>query len=91
MKSLVPIPSESFERLKREKETGPGYQVVSVKLKDGRCFDQAVASEGYIIQVRGHEVVPFLPGEIAFVSLNHHHWNFRDVSHARIRNRAMAA
>ena len=31
---------ESAERLKREKETGIGYQVVAVKLKDGRCFDQ---------------------------------------------------
>ena len=55
MKPVVAIPRESLERLRREKETGIGYQVVSVELKDGRHFDQAVASEGCIITVRGYE------------------------------------
>jgi len=53
MKCLVPIPPESATSLKREKETGPGYQIVSVVLKDGTRFEQVVASEGYIIAVRG--------------------------------------
>jgi len=28
-----------------------GYQVIAVELKDGRYFDQVVASEGCIIEV----------------------------------------
>ena|ERR1700730_18587984 len=80
MKRLIPIPSESIDQLKREKETGIGYQVVSVKLKDGRCFEQVVASEGCIIQVRGHKDVPFAPDEVESVRVNHKHWNFRDSS-----------
>jgi hypothetical protein len=91
MRHLVPIPTESVSHLKREKETGIGYQVVSVKLKDGRCFDQVVASEGCIIQVRGYEVVPFAPDEVAAVSVNHKRWNFRDASHSRDRSRAASA
>jgi hypothetical protein len=91
MKCLVPIPPESVNYLKREKETGMGYQVVSVKLKDGRCFDQVVASEGCIIQVRGYEIVPFSPDEVASVSVNHKRWNFRDASHARDKSRAASA
>jgi len=91
MQCLVPIPPESVNHLRREKETGIGYQVVSVKLKDGRCFDQVVASEGCIIQVRGHEVVPFAPDEVASVSVNHKRWNFRDVSHARSKSKAASA
>ena len=63
MKHLVPVTTESADLLKREKETGIGYQVVSVKLKDGRRYEQAVASEGCIIQVRGYETVPFAPNE----------------------------
>lgn len=58
MRCLVPIPRESVEQLKREKETGIGYHVVSVDLKDGRHFDQVVASEGCIIAVRGYEAFP---------------------------------
>jgi hypothetical protein len=91
MKSLVRIPSDSIEHLKREKETGIGYHVVAVKLKDGRCFDQAIASEGCVIQVRGYDVVPFLPDQIATVSVNHKRWNFRNASHDRIKAKAAAA
>ena len=91
MKRLVPVPSESADLLKREKETGIGYQVVSVKLKDGRCYEQAVASEGCIIQVRGYENVPFAPNELESVRVNHKRWNFRDSSHARNKSRAASA
>jgi len=54
-----------------------GYQVVSVTLKDGKHFDQVVASEGFIIQVRGHKDVPFSGDDMAFVDVNHKRWNFR--------------
>jgi len=52
MKKLVPIPRESLNRLKKDDLKGFGYQFVSIKLKDGRVFPQAVASEGCVIQVR---------------------------------------
>jgi hypothetical protein len=54
-----------------------GYQVVSVTLKNGKHFDQVVASEGFIIQVRGHKDVPFSSDEMASVNVNHSRWNFR--------------
>ena len=46
MKKLVPIPPESLKRSKKNDLKDFGYQVVSVKLKDGRVFAQAVASDG---------------------------------------------
>ena len=91
MRCLVPIPAESVNHLKREKETGIGYQIVSVTLKDGRSFDQVVASEGCIIQVRGYAAVPFAPDEVASVRVNHKRWNFRDASHARNKSKAASA
>ncbi len=48
MKRVVTLPPESLGILKNEKQTGPGYQVVAVHLKDGRWFDQVVASEGCV-------------------------------------------
>ena len=78
MKRLIPIPHEHADNLRRHAETGMGYQVVSVTLKNGKRFDQVVASEGCVIQVRGHKDVPFTPEDVASVDVNHKHWNFRE-------------
>jgi hypothetical protein len=77
MKRLVPIPREQADGLRGHGETGPGYQVVSITLKNGKCFDQVVASEGCVIHVRGHKDVPFAPDDVASVNVNHRRWNFR--------------
>jgi hypothetical protein len=91
MKCLVPLPSETISELRRERETGPGYQVVAVRLKDGRHFDQVVASEGCVIAVRGYADVPFQVDEIANVRVNHQGWNFRHSSDARSCGRKAAS
>jgi hypothetical protein len=91
MKRLVPIPSGFVDGLKRVKETGIGYQVVSVELKDGRSFDQVATSEGCIIEVRGYKEIPFAPDDVSSVKVNHKRWNFRDGSDARAKSRAATA
>ena len=90
MKCLLPLPAESLNSLKNEKLTGPGYQVVAVHLKDGRRFDQVIASEGCIIAVRGYSELPFRTEEVSSVTVNHKDWNFKKWSDAR-RPRAKAA
>ena len=77
MKRLVPIPLESAKKLKNEKQTGLGYQFVSIKLKNGRFFEQAVASEGCIIQVKGQKDIPFTEAEVESVERSDRPWNFR--------------
>jgi hypothetical protein len=91
MKRLVPIPCGCAEHLKNAEETGIGYQVVSVQLKDERFFEQVVISEGCIIEVRGYKEIPFTPGEVVSVHLTHKHWNFRDQSDTRAKSRAATA
>ena len=91
MKRLVPIPCGCAEHLKNAEETGFGYQVVSVQLKDARIFEQVVISEGCIIQVRGYKEIPFSPDDVASVSVNHKLWNFRDQSDTRAKSRAATA
>jgi hypothetical protein len=91
MKRLVPIPSRFVEHLRQTRETGIGYQVVSGELKDGRSFDQVVTSECCIIQVRGHKEIPFAAEDVASVSVNHKHWNFREGSDTRSKSRAATA
>jgi hypothetical protein len=91
MKRIVPIPHGFVDHLKRAGETGIGYQVVSVELLDGRKFDQVVTSEGCIIEVRGYKEIPFAPEEVASVTVNHKHWNFRSSSGVRAKARAATA
>jgi hypothetical protein len=91
MKRLVPVPSGFVDHLKRTGETGIGYQVVSVQLRDGRTFDQVVTSEGYIIEVRGHKEIPFAPEDVTSVNVNHKRWNFRGGTAMRSMSRAATA
>jgi len=91
MKNLVPIPNGFVDHLKGAEETGMGYQIVSVQLRDGRSFDQVVTSEGCIIEVRGHKEIPFSPEDVASVSVNHKRWNFRAASDMRAKSRAASA
>jgi hypothetical protein len=91
MKCLFPIPTAFLDQLKRGAETGIGYQVASVELRDGRIFEQVVVSECCIIEVRGYAQIPFAPHEVISVKLNHKNWNFRDGSDARRKSRAAPA
>ena len=91
MKQLVPIPCGCAEHLKGVEETGFGYQVVSVQLKDGRIFEQVVISEGCIIEVRGYKEIPFSADDVTSVSVNHKRWNFREQSDKRAKSRAATA
>jgi hypothetical protein len=69
MKYLVQIPSRFVDHPKQNDETGIGYQVVSVELKDGRSFDQVATSEGCIIELRGYKEIPFAAEDVASVSV----------------------
>jgi hypothetical protein len=91
MNSLFPVPQQCLAHLKQAGETGVGYQIVSVALKDGKCFDQVVVSEGCIIEVRGYDEIPFGVDDIMSVCVNHKRWNFRDDSDSRRKARPACA
>lgn len=71
--------SEEWSRfLQAQPETGMGYQVVSVTLRDGRKIDDVAIVDGSIVaEVRGYEDVPFDPRDIAGIEMTHRRWNFR--------------
>jgi hypothetical protein len=85
MEHLVEIPNPFVEELKQSKETGMGYWVVAVELKNGKVFDQVAASEGCVVAVRGYEEIPFTADEIESITVNHKNWNFRGHSERKVR------
>jgi nucleosome binding factor SPN SPT16 subunit len=59
-------------------ETGLDYQIVTVILKDGRTFEQAVHSGGHISRVRGYTSVPFKEEQIEDIIVTHDKWDWQD-------------
>jgi hypothetical protein len=52
-------------RLTSQPESGMGYWIVTVKLKDGREFRHATIVGGVITRIRDQEGIPFTEGEIS--------------------------
>lgn len=57
-------------------ETGMGYQVATIVLKDGRRFDRAVIVGGIISQIKDVEGVPFSEDQIDQIIVTHDKWDF---------------
>lgn len=71
------LPKAWSDYLHAKGETGMGYQVVAVTLRDGRRIDDVAIIESHIIgEVRGHEDIPFEPEDIVGVELTHRRWEF---------------
>lgn len=52
-------------------ETGMGYQIATVILKDGRRFPNVTIAGGTVTNVAGHGDVPFKDEEIADIVVTH--------------------
>ena len=57
-------------------ETGMGYFVVDVVLKDGRTFKQAVVDSGHVTAVRGYTEIPFTQSDIDHFVVTHEKWDW---------------
>lgn len=57
--------------LSSQSETGMGYQVVSILLKDGRRFDNVTIVDGTIFLSLGNRQPPFIEGDVAEIVVTH--------------------
>jgi hypothetical protein len=72
------LPKIWSEFLVKKPETGMGYQVVSVTLRDGRKIeDVAIIQSSIIGEVRGHHDIPFESDDITNLELTHRKWEFK--------------
>lgn len=58
-------------RLVSQPETGMGYQIVTVFLRDGRHFDQVLIDGNVITKIRGLAQIPFAEEEITDIVVTH--------------------
>jgi predicted fused transcriptional regulator/phosphomethylpyrimidine kinase len=73
---MITLSGKRASELASKPETGMGYQVVSVILKNGEKFDQVAVVEGRITEIRGRKDIPFTEEQIAQIILTHDKWDF---------------
>jgi hypothetical protein len=72
------LPKAWSDFLHTKGETGMGYQVVAVTLRDGRKVEDVAIIESHIVgEVRGHTDIPFEPEDIVGIELTHRRWQFK--------------
>lgn len=73
---MIRLSKKWASELASKPETGMGYQVVSIVLKDGRQFNQVAVVDGRITKVRGCKEIPFTEDLISQIILTHDKWDF---------------
>lgn len=73
---MVELTPRWAEELARRPETGMGYQIVTIVLKDAIRFDQVVIIDGRITGIRGLNDIPFGANDIQQIILTHDEWDF---------------
>lgn len=76
LRDMIALSSKWATELASKPETGMGYQVVSVVLKDGQKFNQVAVVEGRLTEIRGRKDISFTEEQIAQIVLTHDKWNF---------------
>ena len=61
---MMKIPDKFTKQLMEAGETGMGYLVVNIVLKDGRQINQVAIVDGRIAQIRGMDKIPFKEDDI---------------------------
>jgi hypothetical protein len=75
---MIALSSKWGDFLREQPETGMGYWVVSVILRNGRRFDRAVIIDsGHLTQIFGLADIPFEESDIAELVVTHDKWDFR--------------
>lgn len=71
------LPDRWLQYLATMPETGMGYQVVDIELRDGRVFKQAIIDSGFLTRIRDVAPIPFTESDIADVRVTHEKWDWK--------------
>lgn len=66
------------KKLLAQPETGMGYQIATIVLKNGTRYEQVVIDSGFVTQIRGLGTIPFTESDIAEIVVTHDKWDFSE-------------
>lgn len=78
MANIKALPDKWADYLISQPETGMGYWVANITLRDKRIFKRVVINGGIVTQIYGLNDVPFDIEEIEDIRVTHDKWNFND-------------
>jgi hypothetical protein len=73
---IMLLPEKWGPLLASQPETGIGYQVATITLRDGTQWSQAVIEEGHVTRIRGQASIPFKGEDVIDVRVTHDKWDF---------------
>ncbi len=73
---MIELPPKWIKWLVQQPETGMGYYVVTVVLKDGRSIERVVIDSGYISRIYGLDEIVFKVEDIERLVVTHDKWDF---------------
>jgi hypothetical protein len=62
------------QHLLSKPETGMGYQICTIYLKNGKKYCQAIIDSGCITKIRNIEGIPFSDDDIKEIEVTHEKW-----------------
>ena len=68
---MLELSNKWAKALASQRETGMGYQVVTIRLKDGRQFAGVTVVGGVINRVEGAQSIPFAEDDIEHIVVTH--------------------
>ena len=74
---MIKLSDRWIHELIAQPETGMGYQIVSVILKDGTRHNQVVVDSGFITRAKGLDSIPFQESDIREINVTHDKWDFK--------------
>ena len=74
---MFELSAEWKAKLISQPETGMGYSIVSIVLRDGKRFDQVIVDSGYVTKIKGMHTIPFGNDDIDDIIVTHAKWDFR--------------
>ena len=77
MTTPLRLPNKWLEFLRFRGESGMGYLIVSVVLKNGEQFNQVVIERPFIAGLRGHTEIPFAMDDIDQIIVTHDKWDWQ--------------
>jgi hypothetical protein len=72
------LPAQWSQYLIKQPETGMGYQIVDIELKDGRIIKNVAIIQSSIIGEIKDNIgpIPFNPEDIIKINITHNKWKF---------------
>ena len=71
---MITLSTSWAQELVSQPETGMGYQIASIYLKNGQRYDQVMAVEGRITSIKDDHNIPFTEADIERIVVTHNKW-----------------